>query len=376
MVKKANEKNKKKNTKDNSLFNLDNEIIIGIKTLPEPELPKSKKKKSKANLKKKNKKVVKKDKSIPKKEKITKNRTTSKKIGKKRENNEPEEFDFSLQIDNELKKSKNKNKINKKTKGKTPRQITKKQEIQKKKRRAILKLVKWTTLILILIGGIIYFLLSPFFNVKSIEVEGNQKLTQEELISLSEIELENNIFKIKKGETQKNIKQNAYVENVKVKRKLPNSVQIKIIERKPTYMIAFANAYVYINNQGYFLEVSKKKIDMPIITGFSTPEEEIYEGNRFCLEDLQKLDQVLQIMKIAESNELDNLISKINILDKQNYILELKKEKKTVYMGDTSNLSTKMLYIKSILEQNKNIEGEIFVNTDLNNKGAIFRKKI
>jgi len=51
-------------------------------------------------------------------------------------------------------------------------------------------------------------------------------------------------------------------------------------------------------------------------------------------------------------------------------------EKKTVHMGDNSNLSTKMLYIISILEENKGVEGEIFVNTDLSNKGAIFRKKI
>ena len=29
-----------------------------------------------------------------------------------------------------------------------------------------------------------------------------------------------------------------------------------------------------------------------------------------------------------------------------------------------------------LLEQNKKIEGEILVNTDLNNKGAIFRKKV
>ena len=141
-------------------------------------------------------------------------------------------------------------------------------------------------------------------------------------------------------------------------------------------MISFANAYAYINNQGYFLEISKNKLELPILTGFLTKEEDIQEGNRLCLEDLQRLDEVLQIMKSATSNEIANLVTKINISNKQNYILELEDEKKTVQMGDTSNLSTKMLYIKSILEQNKKIEGEILVNTDLNNKGAIFRKKV
>ena len=141
-------------------------------------------------------------------------------------------------------------------------------------------------------------------------------------------------------------------------------------------MILFGNAYIYINNQGYLLEVANTPLKIPAITGFLTPENEIHEGNRLCSEDLQRLDQVLQIMKSAESNGIKELITKINIEDKQDYILELNSEKKIVHIGDNTNLSTKMLYVVSILNENKNVEGEIFVNTDLNNKGAIFRKKI
>ena len=322
---------KEKSTQSTNI-DLDNEIIIGIKTLPEIE-PKKKNKKKTTTKKSKN---VKKAKA-----------TTKSKKG---------EFEFKLGIEDEEIK----------TKKKTPKKLTK----------AIFRLIKWTSLILILIGGGIYFLLSPFFNIKNIEIVGNQKLTNEEIISLSQVQKDENTFKLVKSKVQKNIKQNAYVENVKIKRNLPDTITIEIEERTPTYMITFANAYAYINNQGYFLEISKDKLELPILTGFLTKEEDIQEGNRLCVEDLQRLDEVLQIMKSATSNEIASLVTKINIANKQNYILELKDEKKTVQMGDTSNLSTKMLYIKSILEQNKKIEGEILVNTDLNNKGAIFRKKV
>lgn len=337
MAKKVKEKPKKSTNID-----LDNEIIIGIKTLPEVE-PKKQNKKKKATKKSK---PVKKAKAVTKPKK--------------------DEFELKLGIEDEEIK----------TKKKPTKKLTKKQEIAKKKKKAVFRLVKWTTFILILIGGGVYFLLSPFFNIKNIEIVGNQKLTNDEIISLSQIQLDENTFKIVKNKVKKNIKQSAYVENVKVKRNLPNTITIEVEERTPTYMIAFANAYAYINNQGYFLEISKNKLELPILTGFLTKEEDIQEGNRLCLEDLQRLDDVLQIMKSATSNEIANLVTKINIANKQNYILELKEEKKTVQMGDTSNLSTKMLYIKSILEQNKKIEGEILVNTDLNNKGAIFRKKV
>ena len=172
------------------------------------------------------------------------------------------------------------------------------------------------------------------------------------------------------------IKQNAYIDTVNVRRKLPNQITIEITERMPTFMITLGNAYVYMNNQGYLLEVSRKALQLPEITGFQTKEEDILPGKRLVAEDLQRLDQVLQIMKSAESNGIKDMITEINIENKQDYVLELKEEKKTVHLGDSSNLSTKMLYVISIIEENKGIEGEILVNTDLNNKGAIFRKKV
>jgi len=345
-------KEKSKNTQKDSTFNVDNEIIIGIKTLPNPEENKKK------TQKRKNEKI--KNKNTTKKSKTTKT--------KKKTKNKEEEFELKLGIEDEKVKPKKKKKKTKK--------LTKKQEIARKKRKAFLRLVKWATLILLLIGGEIGFLLSSFFNIKKIEIVGNNKLTKDEAISLSQIEIEENTFKLSKNKIEKNIKQNAYVESVKIKRNLPSTILIEIEERVPTYMITFANAYAYINNQGYFVEISKEKLELPIITGYATKEEDIQLGERLCTEDLQKLDDILQIMKAAESNEIANIVTKINISDKQDYVLELKSEKKTVHVGDTSNLSTKMLYIKEIIEQNKKIEGEILVNTDLNNKWAIFRKKV
>lgn len=386
MVKKAKEKNRKKNTKEKSTLDLDHEIIIGIKTLPEPKISKKQKKqieKESPKKKEENKKVSKK--------KDTKNTTTKKKSNPK--NREEDEFELKLGIEDEQIKKKNTNKKKRTTTAKNTQNIhnaknkvntkknnyvksKKQQEKIARKRKMIFRIVKWTSLCAILIGGGIYFLLSPFFNIKTITVIGNSKLTEEEIISLSGIQLEENTFKIQTTKSQEKIKQNAYIDTVNVRRKLPNQITIEITERMPTFMITLGNAYVYMNNQGYLLEVSRKALQLPEITGFQTKEEDILPGKRLVAEDLQRLDQVLQIMKSAESNGIKDMITEINIENKQDYVLELKEEKKTVHLGDSSNLSTKMLYVISIIEENKGIEGEILVNTDLNNKGAIFRKKI
>ena len=59
-----------------------------------------------------------------------------------------------------------------------------------------------------------------------------------------------------------------------------------------------------------------------------------------------------------------------------NILLVSEKEKKAIHLGDVSNLSTKMAYVKKILNDEKGVEGEILVNTDLTNKGAVFREKV
>lgn len=318
-----------------------------------------------------------------KKNKVNK-KTKSNNVSARNKNNELFDFDKEIVIGMpRISDDKEKNKKNKKTsvntnknKQNAKKKLTKQQQIAIKKKKAILKIVKVLTLIIVIIGVSIYVALSPLFNIKEINVTGNSKLSKEEIISLSELKTDENTFKVSKKNIKNKVKANAYIENVKIRRKVPDKVEIIVVERVATYMIPFANSYIYINNQGYMLEITSQKAEMPAIVGISTPEEELHEGQRLISEDLVKLGEVLQIMESANANELVDLITKIDISNRQDYILTLEKEKKAIHLGDVSNLSTKMAYVKKILNDEKGVEGEILVNTDLTNKGAVFREKV
>ena len=258
-----------------------------------------------------------------------------------------------------------------------------KEEIQKiekskKKRKLILKIIKWLTLLAIIIGGTIYAMLSPIFNIKEVEVIGNSKISSETIISLSGITIDQNTFRFRTSNVRESIKNNAYIDTVEIHRDLPDKISLVVTERKTTYMIKFGNAYAYINNQGYILEITDKEEAVPIITGYETLDENIQEGNRLNTEDLEKLNDVLKIMEAASSsgNNLKNLITKIDISDKSNYILDLKTQKKQIYFGDATNLSTKMLWIDQILGEEKKSEGILYLNMDLNTDRPYFREKI
>ncbi len=231
----------------------------------------------------------------------------------------------------------------------------------------------------VLFGIIVFFVLlvlilcSPLFDIKNIQIEGNVELSKEKLISISSLQLHTNIFKFNKGLVKEKIKENAYVENVEIIRKLPSTVQIKIDERNPKYMLQFADSYVYINNQGYMLEISNEKLELPILIGFTTDLSNIKAGNRINVTDLKKMDMVIKIYEAAKSNGLGNLVTKIDISNDKNYAIILETEGKKVYLGDCSELNTKILYLKSILETQKGKSGELFLNVDLNSQDAYFR---
>ena len=259
------------------------------------------------------------------------------------------------------------NKNNQRQEEKTKQKMSKKQRQILKKKKRIKLMLKFTALLIIIIAGIIFALVSPIFNIKEIDVSNNEQIKTETIVSLSQLNLGQNIFKFNKNKVNKNIKTNAYIESIEIKRKLPNKVQIQIEERKQEYNVEFLNGYAYINTQGYILQISEEKQALPTIQGISTPDEQIVEGTRLNSEDLEKLEVIIQIMNICKNYELDSKITNIDISTKDEYTLYLEEEKKTIYLGDKSNLSNKMLYVQVIIEENRGKEGEIFVNGDLNN---------
>lgn len=291
---------------------------------------------------------------------------------KRRKNEQKDQFDFDTETVIGMT-----NRNNQKIQQRNQSRMTKKQAKIIRKKKRIKKVIKTLLLLAIIIGGICFALISPIFNIEDIKVNGNEQINADTIVSLSQLQVGQNIFKFYKEKVINDIKTNAYVENVKIKRKIPNKIEITIEERKQDYNVEFLNGYAYINNQGYILEISEQKLDLPVIKGISTPQEQIVEGNRLNDVDLEKLETVIQIMNICKSYDLDKKVSSIDITDSNDYIMEMDEEKKIVHLGNNSNLSNKMLYVPAILTENQGKEGTIYLNGDINGDfKPRFREKV
>lgn len=316
----ANKKSNLNNKQKNNKYNADNEIIIGVTTKP--------------------------------KEKVR----VDKKATRTKTNSSPKVNKNANAHRNNTKNRKNKNNEN----------------IIKNKNRKV-KLTISIVLLFILIGGTIYYLTTPKFNITDIVVYGNSQNSVETYISLSKLNLNStNIFAFTKKGVINNIKENAYVEDAQIKRKLPTTVEIYITERVEAYQAKYLDKYLYIDKQGYMLQISDEKKDIPVIDGLTSISSSIKIGSRLNNDDLIKLDTVLKIMNYCKYNSEENKITMIDLNNASDYILYFEEDEKKVYLGNSSNITEKMDLAMKIMKSEKGKKGEIFVREDLLNKNRTF----
>jgi cell division septal protein FtsQ len=254
-----------------------------------------------------------------------------------------------------------------------PNKQNKKQINKKKNVKIRRKIVAFLGLLIfcIIIFNIVIF--SNLFKIRKITVINNSKLNAEEIIQNSGLKIGNKLFRPSSGKIKNKVQENAYIEHAKITKKINGEVIIDVQERTPAYMLQLEDGYGYINNQGYILEVSQIAMELPIIKGYET--QDISAGKRLDVEDLEKLDIVNQIIETAKSHKINNIITAIDITNKNNFLLEIPSESKTVEFGDGTNINIKILWIIDLINRNKGIPGSIIVNVQ-NIKKVYFREKV
>ena len=286
-------------------------------------------------------------------------------------------FDFTDEIVigvNNIKKNKgvdNKD-VNTKNKKVNYKNVNKQKNIKKRKKKSQKRrkgksnkkiITIFSIIILIAVSTVLAFT-APIFNIVKIEVNGCNIVSQETIISLSGLKRGENIFKFNNSVINK-IKENQYIESVQIKRSLPGTVKIAVQEREVKYQINVINSYAYLDKNGYILENSTIKKEIPIIVGMNIAENDLINKKRVTNKDLERLIKINKIIDASKAVNIENIITEVNIEDENNYFLYIDSKQKKIYVGDTSNLTNKMLYIKKILENEEGKPGTIYVNGDI-----------
>lgn len=180
--------------------------------------------------------------------------------------------------------------------------MEKKERVAKRKLRRVKAL---TVLAIIAILGIlvIFALKAPVFNVTEVEVSGNHYYSDDEIINMADCSEDVNIFTgIDPGDIRDRLMKDPYMSQVKVKRKLPGTIEISINERRQIAGIVYGSGYVVIDNDGIVLRKTSVDPKVTILKGMNISKMTL--GEPIEIEEEVLYRQCMDIISAMQENEM------------------------------------------------------------------------
>lgn len=209
-------------------------------------------------------------------------------------------------------------------------------------------------IIIVLVMTATLLIKSSYFNIKEIEVKNNSIVTRDEIITLANI-TNQNIFLLNKKKVETNIKNNPYVDEVKINRKLPNKIIVEVKEKDVRGIVRLKNAFIDIDSKGRMIHTINKFPDgkLILIEGIDVKE---YNFNEYVTTDAVKLSALVNVLVLFDYPEIKKDIDRVDIKDAYSVIIKTKKGI-DIDVGDTSNLEYKISFAYTLLG-NENVKGK------------------
>ncbi|SHI62415.1 cell division protein FtsQ/DivIB [Lutispora thermophila] len=227
--------------------------------------------------------------------------------------------------------------------------------------------------ILVFTLGIVaaFLLSSDLFSIKNIYVTGNKTVPKNEIIKLSNIQYNQNIFKLNTKEVMKGIFENPKIKAVRIKRVLPSSIALDIIEREGVALIPYLGSYINIDEETVIIEVIslEDNLHLPKVHGITFSDFKI--GEKLKSENQEQLDNVMEVLKYLKNVKMTDMIETIDVGDSSNIIITTTNNIR-VYLGN-NKLDYKISMAKSIIED-LNKDNEVGI-VDMRHEGnPIFKR--
>ena len=173
-------------------------------------------------------------------------------------------------------------------------------------------------IIFLLVSGLIlaiavYF---PIFTLQEIKLNGATYITSDDILKVGNIYIGEPLFQLETDSITNRLSQDLRIEEVTVRRSLPQTLEVTVKERKPIATIVCDYGYLDMDRNGKIIDSYKslKTMQIPMITGATV--HDLYIGDDVDDEMVKKILGFLQ--KIDD--ETLNKISEVAIIS-EDYIV-------------------------------------------------------
>ena len=240
-----------------------------------------------------------------------------------------------------------------------------------KKRINTSKVVIIFSLILIVVIVLYTSLNSGIFNSDNIEIEGNKYVESEYIIKALEVNNNKNIFRYNIKDMEEILLNNKYIDKVEIKRLLPNTLKVSIIEKEIVANLYNEEIYCYIDKEGNFIdEIDENNKDNEVITVHIDYNKTDSQEIKFKNEENKK-----RLLYLLEYIKEEGIYKKIDNIDmtKPNSINMGTMEDINILLNSDEELKyniSRLAMILADLQNKKQKGGEIDLSTG---KYALYR---
>lgn len=216
-----------------------------------------------------------------------------------------------------------------------------------------------------LIAVLIVMFFTPLFNIRAVEITGNQKLTVEEISAEMGDYTGRNLFSARKRTIKKKLADFAYVDKVSVKKKpFPPTIMVEVTERVPAVQISYAESFIVIDASGIVLEKTQEKLEgVPVCNGIAVTSSNPGEQLLMKDEEVQKI--VMSCIGYMEKADIIRDVTVMSFEDMTNITFNYQ-SRLDVICGTHIDFQRKLALFKEAVNSNKltqNSRGTINLST-------------
>lgn len=143
--------------------------------------------------------------------------------------------------------------------------------------------------------GYFHLVSGPTFAIKTVEIKGNLRVSEQEILEVAGFETSMNIFDVDLNAIQTGVGGLAWVKEATAERALPDSIRVSVVEYSPA-LVLVDEGYVLVDAQGNpFKEIEPddgitELLKLPILTGLTRAELNTPQGKELFSEALGALD--------------------------------------------------------------------------------------
>jgi cell division protein FtsQ len=223
--------------------------------------------------------------------------------------------------------------------------------MNKKLKKFIFKVILFLFIVAVLTG---FSLNSAYFNIKDIEIAGNNRLKSEYIENISGISIGENIFRINIGNSEESIRQNEYIEYVKITRKFPSKVIINVKERQNEAVLKSNNQIINIDKNGYVLKISEynpsTKLEAPLLVGVNFADVSL--GKKLNFKNGQVFKSSSILLDLLKKYNCFTQIGEVNMANMNKIVLKDYTDRK-IYLYNMNNMEYKIAFLYAIFKNPK-----------------------